>query len=436
MNNNEDQEIIKIKSHYNNLNLAITYKSSVSHSNEYPVLLLHGSTFSSLLSFGFKMNNYSWMDDLSINGYDVFALDFLGYGNSDRYIEMEANIKKGKAIGSAVEVYLDVDKAVDEIIKRSGKSKVYLIGHSWGGSVAALYAEKFPDKIEKLILFAAITERKDLNNFDPIKDSYETLIPLQRITAMKNLTPVDKECRLEPEIFSLWGNEWLDSDPIAQKYKYQSVRFPSGPSQDINNLLSNKPYYNPKNLKIQVLVIRGEWDEYPNNSDAENLFRNLENTPYKKYVVIEKGTHVMHLEKSRFRLYDEVRNFIKTENKLNKDKSLIAVIFEVIPRKGQKEEYLEIAANLKNELEKIEGFHSIERFQSIYNPEKILSLSFWESEEAILKWRNIKNHRNAQIKGRKYVFDDYNLRVANVIRDYGMLNRGQAPADSHSFHNK
>lgn len=113
---------------------------------------------------------------------------------------------------------------------------------------------------------------------------------------------------------------------------------------------------------------------------------------------------------------------------------MIAVIFEVIPREGLKEEYLSIATDLRSELEKIDGFISIERFQSINDPTKILSLSFWKDEEAISKWRNLETHRVAQTKGRTTIFKDYRLRVAVVKRDYGRFNRKEVPDDSKTIH--
>jgi heme-degrading monooxygenase HmoA len=115
---------------------------------------------------------------------------------------------------------------------------------------------------------------------------------------------------------------------------------------------------------------------------------------------------------------------------------MIAVIFEVWPAKGKLDEYLDMAANLRPELNKIDGFISIERFQSISDPGKILSLSFWENEESITRWRNIELHRQAQVKGRSGVFNDYRLRVAAVVRDYGMKERKEAPADSIIIHDK
>ncbi|MEG2100748.1 MAG: antibiotic biosynthesis monooxygenase [Flavobacterium sp.] len=113
---------------------------------------------------------------------------------------------------------------------------------------------------------------------------------------------------------------------------------------------------------------------------------------------------------------------------------MIAVIFEVIPNEGKKEEYLDIAAKLRPELDHIEGFISIERFQSISNPDKVLSLSFWKDEESIQQWRNLEMHRHAQAKGRNEVFKDYHLRIATVVRDYGMFDRKETPEDSSQFH--
>lgn len=112
----------------------------------------------------------------------------------------------------------------------------------------------------------------------------------------------------------------------------------------------------------------------------------------------------------------------------------IAVIFEAVPDNGKKQEYLDMAAKLGAELEKIKGFISIERFQSIYNPEKILSLSFWENEKAVKQWRNLDAHRRAQAMGRESTFQDYHIRIAQVIRDYGIHKREEAPSDSKSFH--
>ncbi len=113
---------------------------------------------------------------------------------------------------------------------------------------------------------------------------------------------------------------------------------------------------------------------------------------------------------------------------------MIAVIFEVTPAEGQRSHYLDIAASLRPRLERIDGFVSIERFQSLSDPGKLLSLSVWRDEDAVRAWRSIEAHRHAQALGRAEVFADYRLRVAEVQRDYGLRERGQAPADSRQRH--
>ncbi len=113
---------------------------------------------------------------------------------------------------------------------------------------------------------------------------------------------------------------------------------------------------------------------------------------------------------------------------------MIAVIFEVSPKDGHKQEYLDLAAYLRPFLDKIDGFISIERFESLYEPGKILSLSFWRDEKAVEEWRKLEQHRGIQAKGRAEVFENYQLRVASVMRDYGMFDREQAPQDSNIYH--
>ncbi len=114
---------------------------------------------------------------------------------------------------------------------------------------------------------------------------------------------------------------------------------------------------------------------------------------------------------------------------------MIAVIFEVIPAEGRKDTYLAHAARLRSELERMDGFISVERFQSLSDPEKLLSLSFWRDETAVAGWRCHATHRATQTAGRSGIFRDYHLRIATVVRDYGMTERrDQAPADSRAAH--
>ena len=113
---------------------------------------------------------------------------------------------------------------------------------------------------------------------------------------------------------------------------------------------------------------------------------------------------------------------------------MIAVIFETTPGDGQKSAYLEAAARLRPLLSEIDGFISIERFESLSEPGRILSLSFWRDEAAITQWRSMEAHRSIQSAGRSGILADYRLRVAHVVRDYGMKERTEAPPDSRLAH--
>jgi heme-degrading monooxygenase HmoA len=113
---------------------------------------------------------------------------------------------------------------------------------------------------------------------------------------------------------------------------------------------------------------------------------------------------------------------------------MIAVIFEVVPYMGERHRYLDLAGELRAELEKIDGFISIERFESLTMRGKILSLSFWRDEEAVRQWRNLDAHRAVQQAGRNGIFADYRLRIGHVLRDYGMFKRAEAPEDSRALH--
>jgi heme-degrading monooxygenase HmoA len=113
---------------------------------------------------------------------------------------------------------------------------------------------------------------------------------------------------------------------------------------------------------------------------------------------------------------------------------MIAVIFELWPASGHRDDYLDIAATLRPELEAVDGFVSVERFQSLTEPGKLLSLSFFRDEAAVRAWRNLPSHRAAQARGRRGIFASYRLRVAGVLRDYGKDERCQAPDDSRTLH--
>lgn len=267
-----------------------------------PVLFIHGASFPSALAFDFRMDGRSWMDVLAAHGHDVYALDFLGYGLSDRYAD--AQFPQGRAR----DVVEDVDRAVDLVLAKTGAHQVALIAHSWGGSVGALYAVRHAAKVGKLVLFAAITERSETSPRAAVAP-YEELTPAQRIAGMDSLRPASEPSQLHPDVHARWGAEWLASAEGASTV----VRFPSGPSADAEDLRHGQAYYDPARIIAPTLLVRGEWDAWPNDADYQHLMARMSAAASKEYATIPRGTHVMHLEAAQEGLQEAVRKFLERD---------------------------------------------------------------------------------------------------------------------------
>jgi pimeloyl-ACP methyl ester carboxylesterase len=202
----------------------------------------------------------------------------------------------------------DVGHAVDAILRRTGRQQVLLVGHSWGGSVAARYAQEHADRVAKLVLFAAVTARPvrpGPGAASPPAAAYEELTPAQRIAAMDGLRPPHEPPQLHADVLLRWGAQWLASDGRSEG----AVRFPSGPAADLAELQDGRPYYDPGRLRMPVLLVRGEWDAWPSDADYRRLSAAIGNA---RYTVIPRGTHVMHLEAARFKLYEAVQDFLRS----------------------------------------------------------------------------------------------------------------------------
>ncbi|HEY0588715.1 MAG TPA: alpha/beta fold hydrolase [Pseudoduganella sp.] len=295
-------EVIDIPSHQQALVARVHHTRPDRANGALPVLFVHGSSFPSGLSFDFCMDGQSWMDWMAARGYDVYALDFPGYGLSDRYAA-DAPSPPGRAR----EVAQDVGSAVDAILCRTGKRQVLLVGHSWGGSVAARYAQDHAFKVAGLVLFAAITPRTDRASeavaaAEPAQ-AYEELTPAQRVAAMDSLRPPPEPRQLHADVFTRWGAQWLASDARRDG----AVRFPAGPSADLADLQQGRSYYDPARLDMPVLLVRGEWDAWPSDADYRALQSKIKGA---RYASIPRGTHVMHLEAARTRLYEAVNGFL------------------------------------------------------------------------------------------------------------------------------
>lgn len=300
-------QLFKVESHRKDLQLALHRYSPRQQNIKGTILLLHGSSFPSKLSFGFSMTGGSWADYLVAHGYRVYMLDFLGFGDSDRYPEMIESLTSAEPLGQLADVSNDVASAVSFILDKDAVASIDLLGHSWGSAVAADYAQSDEGKIKNLVLYASIYHHNDVHDKPlTLVPAYKDLSATTRVESLNNLAPTTS--LLAKKMFDEWPQQWLASDPLTNNSS--SVRYPAGPSIDVQNLLRGKRLFNASQIKNNVLVIRGEHDKFPSNEHANRLFEDLTSAKHKQYVVIGEGTHVIHLEKNRRQLYQQVMSFL------------------------------------------------------------------------------------------------------------------------------
>jgi pimeloyl-ACP methyl ester carboxylesterase len=273
-----------------------------------PVLLLHGATFPSANAAAWRIDGHSWMDQLAEQGYDVYALDFLGYGTSDRYPEMLSDDSKGPALGDVPSMVQQVERAEGAIAARTRTNRLSLIAHSAGTFAAARYAELHPDTITRLILFGAPTP------FDPSDVSQSSAIRFFQVSANDQLESFEPRVltsgRLDAQMFPVWATTYLESDTQSHTRHPASVRVPAGMMAAVDEMgRARKLPYDPGKLTCPTLVIQGEWDAVTPPSSGLWLFERI-GAPVKRLVIISQGGHRLHLEKSRLQLYQEVQAFI------------------------------------------------------------------------------------------------------------------------------
>jgi len=273
------------------------------------VLYVHGATFPSALSVGYRFDGRSWLDDLAAHGFDAWAFDFVGFGGSDRYAEM-CGACEGSPTGRADEAARQIARAVDYVIEATGCAQVSLIAHSWGSIPAALFATRRPERVEALCLFGPIAQR-----------ALPGLPAPESVGAWREVTVAEQFARFVEDVPSghppvliddalrHWGPAYLATDPMSSSRKPPSVRIPSGPRADILAAWGGTLPYAAEKIITPTLVVRGEWDRVSNDQDADWLLSRV-GARLRKDVKIAKGTHLMHLEHSRDALFATVRGFL------------------------------------------------------------------------------------------------------------------------------
>jgi pimeloyl-ACP methyl ester carboxylesterase len=274
------------------------------------VLYVHGGTFPSALSIAHRFDGLSWRDALCAAGFDVWGLDFHGFGCfSDPYAEMAAPAESHRPLGRAEDASRQLEAAVRFICAHHGLSRLSIVAHSWGSIVAGRFAGRCPDLVDRLVFFGPIARREPRS--DPRRLPAWRLISLQdQWDRFTGDVPAGEPPVLLERHFAAWGEAYLDADPASRTRSPAAVQTPSGAFQDIFNAWGGDLAYDPGAIRSPVAIIRGEWDSMCTDADARWLFGALRSSPIRRDIKIGRATHLMHLEECRHALYRETACFL------------------------------------------------------------------------------------------------------------------------------
>jgi pimeloyl-ACP methyl ester carboxylesterase len=277
------------------------------------VLYVHGGTFSSALSIAHRFDGRSWRDELCAHGFDVWGLDFLGFGASDPYPEMAEPAERNSALGQADDACRQLERAVRWICSHRGVPRVSIIAHSWGTIAAGRFAGMRPELVERLVFFGPITGRAPKG--EPQRFPAWRLVSLQdQWTRFTDDVPAGEALVLARRHFDEWGALYLDTDAESRTRSPASVKIPSGPWQDIADAWAGRLGYDPALIRAPVAIVRGEWDSLATDADARWLFDALRASPLRRDVKIARATHLIHLEENRTALYREAEAFLRGDD--------------------------------------------------------------------------------------------------------------------------
>jgi branched-chain amino acid transport system substrate-binding protein len=272
------------------------------------VLFVHGATFPSALAAAYEFDSESWMDSLSRAGFDAWALDFVGYGGSSRYPEMNQPADAHRPLGTAPECAEQVAAAVRLIRQRQHVERVSIIAHSWGTIAAGIYATRHPDEIQRFVMFGPIAIRHQSVSSAP--PAWWRVTSDYQWERFQREVPTGESPVFSREVFDRWIAAYLATDPASKEQRPPAVKVPSGPIADIDRAWSGTLPYDPADITVPTLLVRGAWDTVCSAADLAWLKHRLSRAPVASAVTLPRGTHVMHLEKGRRQLYAAVQRFL------------------------------------------------------------------------------------------------------------------------------
>lgn len=279
---------------------------------EHTVLFLHGATFPGIATFDLAIDGYSWMDYLARRGYDVYALDIRGYGQSTKLPEMSQPPEGKPPLVDNHAALRDVSKAVEYILSRRGIERLTLVGWSWGATLAGTYAADTSSKIQKMVLYSPPWTSDEPAPADAVSQlGAWRSVPLFLVSERWGHNLPDKERK---ELASDEAKKaWLAA-LAATAGGEQTLKVPNGAVADaLKSWGAGKPAWKPERISAPTMVIQGEWDSDTPPAMGLSVFAHLTGTSARRYVLIGEGTHLLLLEKNRRQLFQAVYGFLEEQ---------------------------------------------------------------------------------------------------------------------------
>jgi pimeloyl-ACP methyl ester carboxylesterase len=305
------EEHFRIPSGINSCGIFLRYLPALPATGSFRVVLyVHGATFPSALSIAHRFDGRSWRDDLAAAGYHVWGFDFLGYGASDRFREMELPAEANLPLGRAPEARRQIEQVARFISAHHRVERISIIAHSWGTIATGLFAARHPELVDRLVFFAPLAQRQGSGGQSTVRPAWRLITLADQWKRFVEDVPAGELPVLSKRHFDEWGKIYLATDPESGARSPTSVKTPSGPIADIFAAWHGHLAYDPAEIKAPTAIVRGEWDSLVTDADARWLFDALRAAPIKRDVKISRGTHLMHLEESRYALYKEAQSFL------------------------------------------------------------------------------------------------------------------------------
>jgi pimeloyl-ACP methyl ester carboxylesterase len=279
------------------------------------VLYVHGATFPTALSVAHRFDGRSWRDALCEAGFDVWGLDFLGFGHSDRYPQMAEPAEANEPLGLAKEASEQLAAAVRFILEHQGLQSLSLVSHSWGSMPVGLFAGEHPTLLDRIVMFAPLARREPTRYLPlPTGPAWHIVTAEDQWSRFVEDVPPEEPPVLSRVHFAKWETIYLDSDPNSRTLDRPGVKVPSGPLVEILRAWQGRLAYEPARIRAPVCIIRGAWDGLIPDADARWLFDAFSRATIKRDVKIGRGTHLMHLESMRLALWHETVGFLQGED--------------------------------------------------------------------------------------------------------------------------